>query len=79
MQADLFHFDEVDNPAKRVFRAAEKLGMTVNSICIEKPTVEIGIDKEQEKGVPIIKGGAVFRGRAVEKLIDGLPKRNWNK
>ena len=76
---DLFHFDEVDNPAKRVFRAAKKLGMTVNSICIEKPTLETGIDNEPDKGVPIIKGGAVFRGRVVEKLIDGFPKRNWEK
>jgi organic radical activating enzyme len=77
---DSFHYeDEKDNPAKRVFATAERLGLPVNSIHIEKPAVEQGIDKEQEKGAPVITGGAMFRGRAVEKLVEGLPKRGWEE
>ncbi len=75
---DAFHHGEgEDNPAKRAMAAAKRLGMPTDSICIEEPTVEIGIDKEQEKGAPVIGGGAMFRGRSVEKLIDGLPRRPW--
>lgn len=77
---DSFHYEEEkNNPAKRALGAAKKLGIPVNSICIEKPTVETDIDKEQAKGVPVIGGGAMFRGRAVEKLVEGLPKRGWEE
>ncbi|MCK4528317.1 4Fe-4S cluster-binding domain-containing protein [candidate division WOR-3 bacterium] len=77
---DLFHYEEEeDNPAKRTLSAAKRLGMPVGSICIEKPAVEIGIDKEQDKGAPVIGGGAMFRGRAVEKLVEDLPQRWWEE
>ncbi len=77
---DSFHYeDEKDNPAKRALAAAKRLGMPVDSICIEKPTVEADIDKEQNKGAPVIGGGAMFRGRAVEKLVEGLPQRRWEE
>lgn len=77
---DSFHYEEEkDSPAKRVLAAAKRLCLPVNSICIEKPTVEKGIDKEQDKGTPVISGGAMFKGRAVEKLVQGLPKRGWEE
>lgn len=77
---DSFHYEEEkDNPAKRTLAAARKLGMPVGSICIKKPTVEVGIDKVQSKGKPVIGGGAMFRGRAVEKLVEGLPRRPWEE
>jgi organic radical activating enzyme len=77
---DAFHHgEEQDNPAKRAVAAAKRLGMPVDSICIEEPTVEMGIDKEQDKGAPVIGGGAMFRGRAVEKLVEGLPTRPWEE
>jgi hypothetical protein len=53
--------------------------MSSGSIGIDKPTVEEGIDKEQAKGKPVIGGGVMFRGRAVEKLIEGLPRRPWEE
>jgi hypothetical protein len=53
--------------------------MLYGSIGIDKPTVEGGIDKEQDKGKPVIGGGVMFRGRAVEKLIEGLPQRSWEE
>lgn len=77
---DSFHYEkEKDNPAKRALVAAKRLGMPVNSICIEKPSIEIGIDMEKDKGAPVINGGAMFKGRAVEKLVEGLPKRGWEQ
>jgi len=77
---DLFHHaEEEDNPAKLALTAAKRLGIPVDTICIEEPTVETGIDKGQDKGAPVIGGGAMFRGRAVEKLTEGLPKRQWEE
>jgi hypothetical protein len=77
---DSFHSEEEkDNCAKRALAAAKRLGLPLDSICIGKPTVEMGMDKEQDKGAPVIGGGAMFRGRAVEKLVEGLPKRRWEE
>ena len=82
---DLFHSDSSeDNPAKRALVAAKRLGMPVDSICIEKPEVMIpdsdsSAGEQASKGAPVVGGNAVFRGRAVEKLIEGLPKRPWQE
>ena len=75
---DLFHNEGIkDNPAKRAYSAAKKLGVPVNSICIEKPAVKK--HKGQDKGSPVIGGSAMFRGRAAEKLTKGLPQKHWDK
>jgi len=77
---DVFHNEEEkDNPAKRALSAAKKLGLPVDSICIEKPTLETGRDKEHNKGTPVIGGDVMFRGRAVEKLVEELPKKQWKE
>ena len=77
---DAFHYeDEQASLAKHALNAARKLGMPCGSIGIYKPTVEGGIDKEQAKGKPVIGGGVMFRGRAVEKMIEGLPRRPWEE
>jgi len=77
---DSFHSeDEKDNAAKRLSTAAKNLGMPTNSICIEKPTVETTTERGEDKGAPVIGGGARFRGRAVEKLVEGLPRRHWEE
>ncbi len=77
---DAFHYEDKEiAPAKHALNAARKLGMSCESICIDKPTVEGGINKEQAKGKPVIGGGVMFRGRAVEKLIAGLPRRPWEE
>jgi MoaA/NifB/PqqE/SkfB family radical SAM enzyme len=75
---DSFHYeDESLNLSKRAEQAVKKLSFPSFSISIDEPTVEVGIDKDHEKGKPVIKGGAMFRGRAVETLTEGLPKRFW--
>ena len=77
---DEFHYEDKEtSPAKHALNAAGKLGISYGSIGIDKPTVEEGIDKEQPKGKPVIGGGVMFRGRAVQKLTEGLPRRQWTE
>ncbi|MFX1312011.1 MAG: radical SAM protein [Promethearchaeota archaeon] len=73
---DAFHYEnEQKNLSKLARKASENLRIPVMTINIEEPTVK----KEQEKGEPVISGGAMFKGRAVEKLIKDLPKRPWEE
>ena len=73
---DSFHFAEEDSPAKFGLAAALKLGIPTTSISIQIPFVESMPGQGQGKGAPVIGGGALFKGRAVEKLTAGLPRRS---
>lgn len=73
---DTFHYEnEAENLSKIAKKASNNLNLPTLTICIEEPTIE----KEQEKGKPVIGGGAMFKGRAVETLIEGLPTRQWEE
>ncbi len=75
---DAFHHGEDGpNPAKLALAAAEKLGMPAGTICIEKPVVSP--ERSGSKGQPVVDGGALLKGRAVETLADGLPTRSWDE
>jgi MoaA/NifB/PqqE/SkfB family radical SAM enzyme len=75
---DPYHYgDENENPAVRAQRVALKLNMPTQEIRIEKPHIASDVDKKLRKGKPVIGGSTVFRGRAVEKLLAGLPQRCW--
>ncbi|MFH1891053.1 MAG: hypothetical protein ABIK83_00040 [Candidatus Zixiibacteriota bacterium] len=77
---DAFHHEEGDdNPARRLMRAAKRLGVPVSSICIDAPTLDEKAALERDKGAPIVGGSVLFKGRAVEKLTDGLPRRPWTE
>jgi len=77
---DSFHSgDEEDTKGKVLQRAAEKLGIPAGTICIEKPAVETPTDEDGSKGEAVVGGGAKFRGRAVEKLLEGLPLKPWKE
>jgi MoaA/NifB/PqqE/SkfB family radical SAM enzyme len=77
---DLFHQEDKEyNSARFSLQAAERLKLPSATICIEKPTVEVVNDKSQAKGKPIIGGGVRFRGRAADKLIEGLPRRPYEE
>jgi len=77
---DAFHYGTEElNLSKTAEKAVKSLNLPSSSICIDKPTKEEGIDKDQEKGEPVIKGGAMFRGRAVETLTENLPRRSWEE
>lgn len=75
---DSFHYeDERNNSAQIAARAAEELGMRVNTICIEKPSVNR--EESHDRGNPVYEGGPKLRGRAVETLVKDLPTRSWEK
>jgi MoaA/NifB/PqqE/SkfB family radical SAM enzyme len=75
---DPYHYeDETKSPAVRARKVALKLNLPVQEIHIEKPVVTRGVDEGQNKGQPVVGGSTMFRGRAVEKLLAGLPLRNW--
>jgi hypothetical protein len=76
---DSFHYGEENSPAQRGLSAARKLGIPTAPICIQKPFVESMPGQGQERGAPVIGGGAMFRGRAVEKLTEGLPRRSCHE
>ena len=77
---DAFHSGSAkETPAQSALRVARRLEMNADTICIEQPVVDAARPSAQEKGTPIIQGGARFRGRAVEKLTDGLPRRPWHE
>ena len=70
---DLFHGDDsTDRPALKAIVAARKLGVEVDSICIDQPRTERGDSIEKTKGEKVTGGGALIKGRAVEKLADQL-------
>jgi len=75
---DLFHHDDKDdNPARRAHAAANTMGVPASLICIDEPTVTDTTDDSRKRGEPVIGGGAMFKGRAAEKLTNGLPRRPW--
>jgi hypothetical protein len=75
---DSFHYGEANSPARYALAAARKLGIPTGPICIRKPFVDAMPGQDQDRGEPVIGGGAMFRGRAVEKLTAGLPRRPGN-
>jgi organic radical activating enzyme len=82
---DSFHFgDQPDSPAKTAITAAKQLNMSVLSSTIEEPRVDIETGQAQT-GMTLeaednrLRYIAVLRGRAVEKLSKGLPRRSWQE
>ncbi|MDP8240581.1 MAG: radical SAM protein [Candidatus Hatepunaea meridiana] len=71
--------DNGDEKPGNAVTAAERLGLSVSSICIEKPSFKTNQDEAvgQEKGEPVIGGSTCFKGRAADKLTEGLPTRSW--
>jgi MoaA/NifB/PqqE/SkfB family radical SAM enzyme len=74
---DKLHCDEGKvSPAKYAIEAARALSIPCDSICIEAPKV-IRDDKKWQ-GEPVVGGDVLFKGRAVDKLIEGLPRRDYS-
>ena len=73
---DTFHYEDKEQSLSKIAKkASDNLKLPSMTICIEEPTVK----KEQERGEPVISGGAMFKGRAVETLIKDLPTRSWEE
>jgi len=76
---DAFHYgDKQDTPPKIAHAVCEELGISNSYICIDPPSIKMD-HSQNPKGEPIIGGGTVFKGRAVEKLSDELPTGNWQE
>ena len=73
---DAYHYSENEKDlAKYAIEAAKDVGLPVGTITISDPRKYL--DTIEWKGKPIIGGRVQFKGRAVEKLIEGLPKKPW--
>jgi len=75
---DELHYDDPKNSYATVAaKAARKLGLPVDFLEIEKPKIP-SCERKGAKGEPIVEGDVRFRGRAVEKLIENLPRKPWH-
>jgi len=77
---DEFHSTKGDrSPGAIAYRAAKELGFPCAKICIDPPTVVPVSNSGADKGQSVTGGGVLFKGRAAEKLTDGLPVRPWRE
>jgi len=73
---DAYHYDESEeNLAKNAYKAAKDLELPVDKIVIEDP--KECFKKIEWKGKPVVEGRVLFKGRAAEKLVEGLPRKPW--
>jgi hypothetical protein len=77
LSSDLFHGEAMMTQAARNgVEAAERLGLPEGVITVEVPEGCAAYD-QAGKGEPITGGSIRFRGRAVTKLAEGVPRRPW--
>ena len=78
LSSDLFHGESMETPESRHgLAAAKQLGLTTaSSISIDPPT-GYRDPGEAKPGEPLTGGGVMYRGRAAERLIEGLPRQPW--
>ncbi len=73
---DELHYGEgADTPPKRALRAAQRLGIESSVLATARPIVKV----TPGSSVSEVCGGVMFRGRAVEKLSAGLPRKVWRE
>lgn len=76
---DAYHSPErADEQPGLARRTAEEMGLSTSSISI-LPALESLRGRSDRPGEPILGGAVRFRGRAAEKLVDGLPRRPWSE
>jgi hypothetical protein len=72
---DVLHYGEHEKVrAENVQKAAAALGMAVSILRTEKPSVTVNAEGQQ-----VIGGSVMFRGRAAEKLVAGLPTQPYGR
>ena len=75
---DLYHYGETDeNLARYAYEAAKELGLPVGKISIRDP--KDCLEEIEWRGRPVVEGRVLFKGRAAEKLVKGLPTKPWVK
>jgi hypothetical protein len=76
---DTYHGTGEDaSPTRVAGRAAQELGIRVTFMSVRPPAQSVSCFSPL-KGEPITGGAVHFRGRAAEKLVDGLPRRPWQE
>jgi hypothetical protein len=79
LSSDLFHGEAMMTQAARNgLAAARQLDLPQGTITIEAPE-GCAAYAHGDKGEPIDGGPVRFRGRAVDKLIAGVPRRPWTE
>lgn len=77
LSSDLFHGEEMMTQAARNSAdAASHLGLPESILSVEAPEGCASFP-QRDKGEPITGGAVRFRGRAVAKLTEGVPRRSW--
>ena len=75
---DVYHYGEdEENLAKYAYEAAKDLKLPVGTITIEDSKKYL--EECEWKGKPVVGGKVQFKGRAVEKLAEGLPTKPWTE
>lgn len=75
VSSDTYHNEENDADIKRsALAAARDLFLDASIITIEPPA---GIREETTPGLPLTGGDVMYRGRAAEKMVEGLPRQPW--
>ena len=75
---DSFHYrDREKSPARIALETALKLNISADCIAVADPGSKSGGGNESGKGRPIEGGPAMFRGRAADKLVSGLDRKDW--
>ncbi|MFP3985572.1 MAG: radical SAM protein [Candidatus Bathyarchaeia archaeon] len=75
---DAYHYDETsENLSKYACEAAKELGLPLSKITIEDPKKYM--KNIEWKGRPVSEGRVLFKGRAAEKLVEGLPTKPWKE
>lgn len=78
LSEDMFHSEDIAiSLTKQAQAAAKRMDMPVNVITIDRPCIDNNKDS-QARGEPVIGGSTMLRGRAVDKLVGGLPTRPWH-
>lgn len=79
LSSDLFHGEAMMTQSARYgVKAAQQLGLPESIIAVEAP-VGCTACVQADKGEPITGGAVRFRGRAVTKLAEGVPRRPWTE
>ncbi len=79
LSSDLFHGEEMmTQTARNGVEAARQLGIPEGVITIDPPE-GCNAYSDAAKGEPIVGGPVRFRGRAVAKLTEGVPRRPWTE
>ncbi len=77
LSSDLFHGEAMETSESRHgLAAASQLGLAAGAITIDPPT-GYRDPSQFEPGMPVTSGGVMYRGRAAEALVEGLPRQPW--